>query len=120
MENISSVSNIWKRIKTSLHYRIIFAPGMDSLYRFYQERYIRRARKKNTIKVRAFEQVKDGTNYLSSAKQIFGKHYDIFWNMHNNMEVVNAVRQEQLREYIHRTALSVTYYQDYGWPAVKL
>jgi len=83
--------------------------GLISLYK-----------EKNTIKVRAFEQVKDGTNFLSSAKQIFGKHYDIFCNMHSNMEVVNAVRQEQLREYIHRTGLSVTYYQDYGWPAVKL
>jgi hypothetical protein len=67
-----------------------------------------------------FEQTVDGAGNQASAQRIFGKHYDIFWNMHSNEDVREAVRQEQLREYVKRHGLSVTCYQDYGWPAVSL
>jgi len=70
--------------------------------------------------VTAFKQTSDGAAYQSSAKRIFGTHYDIYQNIHANAAVREAVRQEQLREYIRRHDLSVHYYQDYGWPAVEL
>ena len=40
--------------------------------------------------------------------------------MHSNEQVREAVRKEQLQEYVKRNNLKVRYYQDYGWPAVEL
>lgn len=70
--------------------------------------------------VTAFEQTVDGSGNVASAKRIFGSHYDIYQNMHSNQEVREAVRKEQLREYVKRNNLPYKYYQDYGWPAVEL
>ena len=70
--------------------------------------------------VTAFEQTVDGAGFTASAKRIFGNHYDIYRDMHANENVREAVRQEQLGEYIRRHNLPVHYYQDYGWPAVQL
>lgn len=73
-----------------------------------------------TWTVTAFEQTVDGAGNEESAKRIFGDHYDIYCNMHANQEVSKAIRHEQLKEYVHRHGLPFRYYQDYGWPAVKL
>ena len=70
--------------------------------------------------VTAFEQTEDGAGNDASARRIFSSHYDIYMNMHSNENVREAVRQEQLREYIRRHSLNIHYYQDYGWPAVEL
>ena len=67
-----------------------------------------------------FEQTEDGAGYEASARRIFGNHYDIYMNMHSNEAVREAVRREQLGEYVRRHGLNVRYYQDYGWPAVEL
>lgn len=71
-------------------------------------------------KVTGFEQTVDGAGNVASAKRIFGGYYDIYENIHSSEQVREAVRQEQLREYVKRNKLAVSYYQDYGWPAVKL
>ena len=68
----------------------------------------------------AFEQTEDGAGYDASAKRIFGEHYDIYQDMHSSEEVREAVRQEQLQEYVKLHNLNVRYYQDFGWPAVEL
>lgn len=70
--------------------------------------------------VTAFEQTVDGAGNTASAKRIFGQHYDVYQNMHGNQDVREAVRQEQLREYVRRNRLAIRYYQDFGWPAVEL
>ena len=70
--------------------------------------------------VTAFEQTVDGAGNDASAKRIFGSHYDICCNMHSNADVREAVRREQLGEYIRRHNIPARYYQDYGWPAVEL
>ena len=70
--------------------------------------------------VTAFEQTVDGAGNLSSAKRIFGKHFDLYQQMHSNQEVRQAVRCEQLGEYVTRHGLAVHYYQDDGWPVVEL
>ena len=70
--------------------------------------------------VTAFEQTTDGAGNVASAKRIFGKHYDIYHNMHSNPDVREAVRKEQLQEYVRHHDLKVRYYQDYGWDAVEL
>ena len=51
MKIISTFKYLWNRVTTSLHYRIVFAPSMDSVYRLYQEIRIRGIRKKPQIKV---------------------------------------------------------------------
>ena len=76
--------------------------------------------KDGALMVTAFEQTDDGARNDISAKRIFGKHYDIYQNMHSNQDVREAVRHEQLKEYVRRNGLAVHYYQDYGWDAVEL
>ena len=70
--------------------------------------------------VTSFEQTVDGAGNVASAKRIFGSYFDIYQNMHSNEQVREAVRKEQLQEYVKRNNLKVRYYQDYGWPAVEL
>ena len=70
--------------------------------------------------VTAFEQTLDVSAFAPSAKRIFGKHYDIFQNMHADHEVYQAARKQQLQEYMKQHWLDIHYYQDYGWPTVKL
>ena len=72
------------------------------------------------LKVTSFEQTVDGAGFDASARRIFGTRYDIYQNMHSNRDVREAVRQEQLSEYVSSHNLNVHYYQDYGWDAVKL
>lgn len=74
----------------------------------------------DSLYVAAFWQTEDGAGNDASARRIFSSHYDIYMNMHSNENVREAVRQEQLREYIRRHSLNIHYYQDYGWPAVEL
>ena len=72
------------------------------------------------LTITAFEQTEDGAGNEASAKRIFGKHYDVYQNMHSNQDVREAVRKEQLKEYVRQHNLNVRYYQDFGWPAVEL
>ena len=71
------------------------------------------------LTVTSFEQTEDGAGNEASAKRIFGNHFDIYQNMHSNENVREAVRKEQLKEYIRQHNLNVRYYQDFGWPAVE-
>ena len=72
------------------------------------------------LTITAFEQTEDGAGNEASAKRIFGKHYDVYQNMHSNQDVREAVRKEQLKEYVRQHNLNVRCYQDFGWPAVEL
>ena len=74
----------------------------------------------NLPQVTRFEQVEDGSRFMPSVKRIFGSRYDIFLNMHANEHVREAVRREQLLDYIQLHDLSIRYYQDFGWNAVAL
>ena len=78
-----------------------------------------RANNDSPLQVTAFEQTEDGAGNETSAKRIFGKHYDVYQNMHSNQDVREAVRKEQLKEYVRQHNLNVRYYQDFGWPAVE-
>ena len=72
------------------------------------------------LQVKHFEQTENGASFEASAKRIFANHYDIYQNMHSNQDVREAVRQEQLQQYIKKNDLKVKYYQDFGWDAVEL
>ena len=73
-----------------------------------------------SLVVTGFEQTVDGAGNMASAKRIFGKHFDVFQGMHSSEEVREAVRQEQLQQYIQKHQLPIKYYQDFGWDAVEL
>ena len=72
------------------------------------------------FEVTSFEQTVDGAGNDASARRIFRSHYDVYQNMHSNQDVREAVRREQLSEYVKSYNLNVHYYKDYGWDAVKL
>ena len=72
------------------------------------------------FEVTSFEQTVDGAGNDASARRIFRSHYDVYQNMHSNQDVREAVRREQLQEYVSSHNLNVKYYKDYGWDAVKL
>lgn len=72
------------------------------------------------LSVTSFEQTVDGAGNDASARRIFRSHYDVYQNMHSNQDVREAVRREQLGEYVRFHNISVHYYKDYGWDAVKL
>jgi len=72
------------------------------------------------LSVLSFEQTVDGAGNDASARRIFRSHYDIYQNMHSNQDVREAVRREQLTEYVKSHNLNINYYKDYGWDAVKL
>ena len=72
------------------------------------------------LRVTSFEQTVDGAGNDASARRIFGSHYDIYQNMHSNQDVREAVRREQLSEYVKSRNLKINYYKDLGWDAVKL
>ena len=74
----------------------------------------------DSLYVTAFEQTEDGAGNDASARRIFGSYYDIYMNMHSNESVREAVRREQLFEYVQQNGLNVHYYQDYGWEAKEL
>ena len=74
----------------------------------------------NQPQVVAFDRVEDGSQFTPSAKRIFSGRYDIFINMHSNEAVREAVRCEQLSEYVLQNDLNVRYYQDFGWEAKEL
>ena len=76
--------------------------------------------KNNQPQVIDFERVEDGSRFMPTAKRIFGDYLDIFMNMHANESVREAVRHEQLSEYVQQNGLNVHYYQDYGWEAKEL
>lgn len=61
-----------------------------------------------------FERVEDGSRFMPTAQRIFGDYLGIFMNMHANESVREAVRREQLGEYVQQHGLNVHYYQDYG------
>lgn len=72
------------------------------------------------LKVTSFEQTVDGAGNDASARRIFGSHYDIYQNIHSNQDVREAVRREQLDEFVKSHNLKINYYKDFGWDAVKL
>ena len=74
----------------------------------------------DSLYVTAFEQTEDGASNDASARRIFGSYYDIYMNMHSNESVREAVRREQLSEYVQQNNLNIHYYQDFGWEAKEL
>ena len=74
----------------------------------------------NQPQVIDFEHVEDGSRFMPTAQRIFSDYLDIFMYMHSNESVREAVRREQLSEYVQQNGLNFHYYQDFGWEANEL
>ena len=72
------------------------------------------------FEVTGFDAVEDGSNYLPSAKRIFGKKYEAFHAINSDAEARERLRAEGLAVYAKKHGLGAALYQDYGWPAKKL
>ena len=70
--------------------------------------------------VTSFDQVEDGSRYLSSAKRIFGEYYEAFHKVNSSQEHRDSIRLKQVAYYVKEHNLPVTMLQDSGWPAVPL
>ncbi len=70
--------------------------------------------------VTAFDVVADGSDYDSSAKEIFGEYYEDFVKLSSDDTGRNKERAKQISEYVKENGLSFTQYQDYGWDPVVL
>ena len=72
------------------------------------------------FKVTAFDQVEDGSRYLPTAKKIFGEKYNTFHAINSDEQKREKLRAEVLSDYVKKHKLTVSLYQDYGWPAKNL
>lgn len=70
--------------------------------------------------VTAFDQVEDGSRFDSSARRIFGDYYDALRAVSGDEKYREKARHDAIVQYVKENALTVKFYQDYGWPAVSL
>lgn len=64
--------------------------------------------------------VGDGSQFLPTAKAIFGDRFDEFQKAHSDQDLREQIRKNAISGYVHRNQLGVKYYKDYGWPAVRI
>ena len=67
-----------------------------------------------------FDAVGDGSEFNPTAKAIFGERYDDFMALVSNDDAKKAAREKSILDYAAANDLDISYYQDYGWPAVKV
>jgi hypothetical protein len=67
-----------------------------------------------------FDPVGDGSSFTPTAKTIFGDLYDSFLSMLSNDDVKKAVREAAIADYVSAHDIPAEYYQDFGWPEVKI
>ena len=70
--------------------------------------------------VTSFDQVADGGEFESSAKEIFGDDYDAFMKIYSDSDAIDKERAAVLAAYVKANDLAVTKYQDEGWDPVDL
>lgn len=74
----------------------------------------------NGYEVTAFDAVGDGSQFVPTAKKIFGDKYEAFMKMYSNDMERSKSRTQGIAKYAKAHNLKVTMYQDMGSPAVML
>ena len=64
--------------------------------------------------------VGDGSQYMPTAKKIFGEKYDEFHKIARDEEEREKIRAQIVANYVAANGLTVTASQDYGWDPVPL
>ena len=70
--------------------------------------------------VLSMDAVGDGSQYLPTAKAIFGDKFEDFQRAHSDEKEREKIRGNVISEYVRTHGLNVHFYQDYGWPAVRI
>lgn len=74
----------------------------------------------NGYEITGFDQVADGSDYDSTAKEIFGDKYDAFIKASSDNKAKEEVRAQIISNYAAANNLSITGFQDYGWEKIAL
>lgn len=72
------------------------------------------------FEVTSFDAVGDGSQFDPTAKAIFGDRYQALIDLWADEDAKQSARSQSIRDYAKANDLNVSYYQDYGWPAVKI
>lgn len=72
------------------------------------------------FEVTSFDAVGDGSQFDPTAKAIFGDRYQALIDLWADEDSKQSARSQSIRDYAKANDLNVSYYQDYGWPAVKI
>ena len=75
---------------------------------------------KSDYTVTAFDEVADGGNFESSAKEIFGEAYEDFMKVYGDSDARAEARKITVSDYVNLNKLDIKYYQDEGWDPVEL
>ena len=75
---------------------------------------------KSDYTVTAFDQVEDGGNFESSAKEIFGDAYEDFMKVYGDSDANEEDRKITISDFVNLNGLEFNYYQDEGWDPVEL
>ena len=67
-----------------------------------------------------FDAVGDGSDYLPTARKIFGDRYEEFLDAQSNDEVREHARARAIADYVRDHGIPVKFYKDFGWPAVAI
>lgn len=74
----------------------------------------------DAYKVVSFDAVADGSDFLPSAKKIFGDNFEPFQKMNSNDELRKDLRRMTILAYVKQNNIPATMYKDYGWDPVVL
>lgn len=72
------------------------------------------------LAVFAFEPVPDGSDHLSGAKRIFGRHFAEWRIMAGDDDARKEERGKAVAEYVSVHGLPAKFYKDYGWDPVAI
>ncbi len=67
-----------------------------------------------------FDAVADGSEFIPTAKEIFGEHFDDFIAANGDDDARKAAREASIASYVEKNQLAVNLYQDYGWDAESI
>ena len=74
----------------------------------------------NHFEVVAFDAVGDGSDYVPTARRIFGDKFDELQRVSSDQTHREAMRRDAVAAYVKRHHLPASMFQDYGWDAVSL
>ncbi|MCR5453692.1 MAG: hypothetical protein K6F33_01735 [Bacteroidales bacterium] len=78
------------------------------------------SKKGNDFTVTNFEQVADGSNFMPTAKKIFGDKIDAFQKLHSDQDARQKCRTEFINKYAKKQNLKVTLLEDFNGDIIKL
>ena len=70
--------------------------------------------------VTAFDQVADGGDFESSAKELFGDYFDAFMAVYGDSDARAELRKATVTDYVNLNGLDVTQFQDEGWDPIEI